>query len=364
MRPIRLLVPANIRHNSGGNVYNARLVAGLRVLGTDVEVLPVEGSWPESSAKERRRLGTLLGAWEPGAVPGTAVTIVDGLIAMGAPDPLEFAAKAGRETWVLVHMPAPANYDLEARSLRAASGIICTSTWAAKILEERHGLRGLHVALPGADAAALAEGSAPPHIITVAALLPNKDQLLVVEALARLQDLEWTASLVGSDQADPDYAGRVRESVAAHGLGNRVRIAGELKGQALEEEWNRADLSVLVSKAEAFGMVVTESLAHGIPVIVRAGTGAVEALGFAAPDEGKSVSGTAVHFPGTEDSENPALLAEVLRNWLQDRRIRDTWRAAALETRTTLPGWDRTAIRIMDLTANSRTGPDKRQPEG
>jgi glycosyltransferase involved in cell wall biosynthesis len=111
-------------------------------------------------------------------------------------------------------------------------------------------------------------------------------------------------------------------------------------------------------------MVVTESLAHGIPGVVRAGTGAVEALGFAAPDEGKSVPGTAVHFPATEDPENPAVLAEALRNWLQDRRIRDTWRAAALETRTTLPGWDRTATHVVDLVANSRTAPDKRQPEG
>jgi glycosyltransferase involved in cell wall biosynthesis len=297
----------------------------------------------------------MLGAWEPGEVPGTAVAIVDGLIAMGAPDPLEFAAKAGRETWVLVHMPAPANYDLEARSLRAASGVICTSTWAADILAERHGLRGLRVALPGTDAAQPADGSAPPHIITVAALLPNKDQVLVIEALARIKDLEWTSSLVGSDQADPEYAGLVRNAVAAHLLEGRVRVAGELKGRALEDEWNRADLSVLVSKAEAFGMVVTESLAHGIPVVVRAGTGAVEALSFAAPDEGKSgqLPGTAVHFPGTDDPEDPARLAGTLRNWLQDGSTRAAWRAAALETRTTLPGWDRTARLVLDLIFNT-----------
>jgi hypothetical protein len=366
MRPLRLLVPANIRHNSGGNVYNARLVEGLRALGAEVEVLPVEGSWPESTAKERRRLGTILGAWEPGDVPGTAVTIIDGLIAMGAPEPLEFAAKARRETWVLVHMPAPANYDLEARSLRAASGVICTSTWAAEILEERHRLRGLRVALPGTDGAPVAKGSTPPHLSTVAALLPNKDQMLVVEALARIQDLAWTSSLVGSDQADPHYAGLVREAVMAHGLGGRVRIAGELKGQALEAEWNRADLSILVSKAEAFGMVVTESLAHGIPVVVRAGTGAVEALSFAAPDEGKSgqLPGTAVYFPGIEHPENPARLAETLRRWLQDGNTRDAWRAAAGRTRKALPGWDRTARHLMELVSDTGTTQSSSDPLG
>jgi glycosyltransferase involved in cell wall biosynthesis len=364
MRPLRLLVPANIRHNSGGNAYNARLVAGLRALGAEVEVLPVEGSWPESTAKERRRLGSLIGAWEPGAGPEAAVAIVDGLVAVGVPDELEFAATAGQETWVLVHMPVPeesgaGSLEREARALRAASGVICTSSWAADILAARHGLRGLRVALPGTDSARLAQGSAPPHILTVAALLPNKDQVLVVEALARIQELAWSASLVGSDEADPEYAGLVRAAVAAHGLEQRVRITGELKGQALEDEWRTADLSVLVSRAEAFGMVVTESLAHGTPVAVRAGTGAVEALSFATPDKGNSgrLPGMAVHFAGIDDPENPVLLAGVLRDWLQDAGTRDTWRAAALETRNRLPGWDQAAELV--LGAVSKTAGSK-----
>jgi glycosyltransferase involved in cell wall biosynthesis len=352
MRPIRLLVPANIRHNSGGNVYNAHLVQGLRTLGVDVEVLAVEGSWPESNAKERRRLGSLLGALEPEGHHGSVVTILDGLIAMGAPDELELAAKARQDTWVLVHMPAPSRHELEARALHAASGVICTSSWAATTLETRHGLPGLQVALPGTEPAGTAEGSVPPHLITVAALLPNKDQLLAVEALARIQELEWTASLVGSDQADPEYAGLVRAAVEAHGLEDRVRLTGELKGQALEDEWNRADLSVLVSQAEAFGMVVTESLAHGIPVVVRKGTGAVEALSFAAPGEGFAgghLPGTAVAFPSDTDPQNPAVLAGVLRRWLTDGGTREAWRSAARETRTRLPGWEQTAAHVLDV---------------
>jgi glycosyltransferase involved in cell wall biosynthesis len=351
MRPLRLLVPANIRHNSGGNVYNARLVQGLKTLGVEVEVLAVEGSWPGSTAKERRRLGSLLGAWAPEDPIKSVVTVVDGLIAMGAPDELEFAAKARRVTWVLVHMPAPAHHGWEARALRSASGIVCTSSWAAGVLERRHGLRGLRVALPGTDPAPVADGSVPPHILTVAALLPNKDQLLTVEALAKIKDLEWTAALVGSDTADPGYARLVQAAVAANGLENRVGLAGELKGQALESEWNRANLSVLVSRAEAFGMVVTESLAHGLPAVVRAGTGAVEALTFAAPGEGGSIRfpGAAVQFPGTDDPGNPAVLAQVLRRWLLDSATRQTWRATALDTKDRLPGWDKTAANVLDI---------------
>lgn len=354
MRHIRLLVPGNIRHHSGGNAYNARLVRGLNNVGVDVEVLAVEGSWPEASARERRRLGSLLGAWEPEPGQEPAVVIVDGLVAVGAPDELEYAAKVHRTTWVLAHMVVPEAsgapaVQKEARALRAASGVIATSSSTGVALGDRHGLRRVHVALPGVDAAPIARGSKPLRFIVVAALLPNKDQLLTLEALALLKDLEWTAALVGSDEADPEYAAKVRAAVASHGLERRVGLSGELTGDALDAAWNAADLSILVSQAEAFGMVVTESLARGIPVVVRQGTGAVEALGLAnleADDGGPRLPGAAVPLaPG--DRESPQRLARVLRQWLEDAARREGWRAAALEARERLPGWDQTAATVL-----------------
>ena len=132
--------------------------------------------------------------------------------------------------------------------------------------------------MPGHAAAPPAAGSQPPHLIAVAALLPNKDQLLLLAALARLTELPWTASLLGSDSADPAYAARLRETVERLGLRGRISVPGELRGAALEAEWAAADLSLLISRAETYGLVVTESLARGIPVVVREGTGAVEAL--------------------------------------------------------------------------------------
>lgn len=360
MRPIRLLVPGNIRHNSGGNAYNARLVRGLRELGADVVVLPVEGAWPDASAKERRRLGSLLGAWEPEEGQGSAVVIVDGLVAVGAPDELEYAARQGHRTWLLAHMAVPeaaglAALDKERRAVRAAAGVICTSSSTAAMLRGRHGLRDVRVALPGVDAAPVAEGSRPPRFLVLAALLPNKDQLLSIGALALIKDLEWTAALVGSDRADPEYAARVRAAIAGHGLDRRVTVPGELTGGALERQWDAADLSLLVSQAEAFGMVVTESVARGIPVVVREGTGAVEALGLArleTHDGGPRLPGAAVPVvPGEEGG--PATLARVLRQWLNDAGTRQSWRAAALDARTRLPGWDRTAAAVLDALGDA-----------
>lgn len=383
---VRFLVPANIRHNSGGNVYNARLTQGLRTLGVVVEVLAVEGSWPEASARERRRLGGLLGAWDAGTdrprsgITPETVTLVDGLIACGAPDELEYAAAAGQHTWVLQHMPSLSHPDGEGRALRAAAGVIFTSSSAAASAAEKHGLRANRVALPGTDPAPVSPGSALPHIIAVAALLPNKDQLLTVAALARLRDLAWTASLVGTDDADPAYAAQVRAAIASHGMEDRVRVTGQLAGKALADEWNRTDLSLLVSRAEAFGLVVTESLARGIPVIVREGTGAVDALGLAGKLAGRlagrlaerpdgergderdggtyAVPGAAVGLAGPEDDaprgngpedHHADVLAAMIRQWLVDESLRAGWRAAALAAREQLPGWDSTARSVLEI---------------
>jgi glycosyltransferase involved in cell wall biosynthesis len=355
---LRFLVPANIRHNSGGNVYNARLAEGLRALGVEVEVLAVDGSWPEANTNDRRRLGGLLSERQAGTehTSGT-VTLVDGLIACGAPDELEAAAAAGHPAWVLMHMPSPTHPDGERRSLRAAAGVICSSSSAADHATKRHGVQGSRVALPGTDPAPVAAGSRPPHIVAVAAVLPNKCQLLTVEALTKVQDLEWTASLAGTPDADPVYAAQVRAAIDANGLGHRIQLTGQLMGQELADEWHRADLSLLVSRAEAFGLVVTESLARGIPVIVRAGTGAVEALGMgnlAPQGQEEALPGTAVVLPGP-DHNDPEVLAAVIRKWLTDATLRAEWQAAALAARERLPGWDTTARDVLGIFAAGYT---------
>ncbi|WP_354172513.1 glycosyltransferase family 4 protein [Arthrobacter sp. UYEF36] len=380
---LRLVVPGNVRHNSGGNVYNAALARELAALGVDVDVCPFDGGWPVGSPEDRRRLAALLcdgdGAANyrddddvsDAAAAKRQVTLVDGLLACGAPEEVAAAAAAGRPAWILLHMPLDeTGHDeagLERRALRAAAGVICTSTSAAAGIRARHGLDGVRTAPPGNDAAALAAGSVPPHLLAVAALLPNKDQSLLLAAMSALTDLPWTASLVGSDTADQAYAARLRDTVNRLGLQDRIRIPGELRGGALEAEWAAADLSLLISKAETFGLVVTESIARGVPVVVRAGTGAVEALAAGNPapspvapapvapaptattETSPAVTDGAATLPGTAVAlgADPAPLTEVLRRWLSEPGLRSRWRAAAVHARDRLPGWDTTARTVL-----------------
>ncbi|GAA5190628.1 glycosyltransferase family 4 protein [Arthrobacter gyeryongensis] len=333
MDKIRMILPANVRHRSGGNIYNARLAEALRGLGTEVSVCKLDGDWPSGSTGDRNRFAAALTGEEP------AIYIVDGLIASGALAEIESAAAAGRRVWVLLHMPPSGENPVETSALRAATGLLCTGSRTAEAARTL-GLGNVHLAIPGVDLPSKARPSsrdagAAPHFIMVGALLPNKDQILFVDALARIKDLAWTAALVGSTKADPSYAAAVRERILRNGLEKRVETTGELSGPALEDQWLRAELSLLISHSESFGMVVQESLAHGIPVVVRKGTGAVEALG--AHGAGEAIDLTA----------GIGSLEKLLRRWLGDPALREGWRAAAEAASSVLPLWEDTAREVL-----------------
>ncbi|BCW39189.1 glycosyl transferase [Arthrobacter sp. StoSoilB3] len=327
---IRFLVPGNVRHGSGGNKYNAKLAEHLTALGASVETVTVDGDWPVGSPADRQRFAQ--------ALDGGTTVIADGLVASGAPEEIAGAVKAGTKVWILSHMALAEHGDLESKALAAATGIICPSVHSAAELQAKHGSLDIAVATPGAEPADLSAGSQPKHIVAVAALLPNKDQAHLVEALSQIKDLPWTAALIGSEEADPAYAAEVRAAVEHHALQNRIRVTGELTGTSLEEQWHQADLSVLLSHSESFGMVVTESLAHGVPVLVRQGTGAVEALGG---------TGAGAAWDPRE------ALADTLRSWLTDVEIQGSWHENAILARDNLSGWDNTAAIVLKAVTAS-----------
>ncbi len=317
---LRLVVPTDVDVPTGGNIYDLALAAALRGAGDEVEVL---------------RCGptTLPGALQQ---PWRGDTLVDGLLACAQPQAI-VAAPVG----VLVHMPlalttgrAPAlARELDRRerqALHAATLVVTTSHWSARYVASHHGLRWVAVAPPGVGAAPISAGSDPPLLVHLAALVPHKDQLGVVAALARLADLPWQARLAGSVDRDPEYAAAVRAAVRAADLGDRVEIPGVL---TRDDAWEGADLGLLPSRVETFGMVVTEALARGIPVVVSEG-GPAEALGVTPSGDRPGV------VVGAGD---PETLSRVLRRWLTDPGHREELRARALSRRETLQGWDMTA---------------------
>jgi len=348
MATVHFLVPDGFDEPSGGNGYGRRLGAGLAAAGWDVRWHRATGCWPEPAAGTGDALALA-------SLPDGAVLLVDGLVAASAPDAL--AAHAGRlRLVVLVHMPQPADRAV----LAAAAAVITTSDWTRDQLLARQPLEAVHVARPGADRAEPAAGTAAGHrLLCVAAVAPHKGQDLLVTALAELAGRPWHCTLLGPLDRDPAFVERVRRQVATAGLADRVELTGPAVGEALDQAYRSADLLVLPSRAEAYGMVITEALGHALPVLATAVGGVPEALSeggdaWCGPKPRSSASAAPVRAAPCEPGlpgllippEDPAALAGALRAWLDDAELRERLRVAARSRRLSLPGWPDTVARV------------------
>jgi glycosyltransferase involved in cell wall biosynthesis len=284
-------------------------------------------------------------------IPDGAVVVLDGLLASTAPEVL--VAHAGRlRLVVLVHMPLghrpPADEAEETRAreravLSAAAAIVTTSAWSRRRLLELYPLSParMHVAEPAVDAAEVATGTAGGGaLLCVAAVTYDKGHDVLLDALGMISDLSWHCVCVGSLERDPPFV----ESLRQRGLGDRVDFPGPRTGADLDRSYAAADLMVLASRAETYGMVVGEALARGVPVIAADVGGVTEALGHGA-------NGTRPGMLVAPD--DPAALAAALRAWLVDPELRRRWRRAALERRDSLPGWSTTASLVADVLARA-----------
>jgi glycosyltransferase involved in cell wall biosynthesis len=111
----------------------------------------------------------------------------------------------------------------------------------------------------------------------VATLTPRKGYEILVDALAAIPYRHWRLTCAGSLDRDAPTVARVRVRLRDTGLEDRVRLAGDLDANALAAEYDRADLFVLPTLYEGYGMAVAEALARGLPVVSTT-TGSIEDL--------------------------------------------------------------------------------------
>jgi glycosyltransferase involved in cell wall biosynthesis len=340
---VHVVVPEGIddpARPSGGNLYDRRVCRELTALGWGVHEHPIAGAWPRADAAGHAALARAVAR-----IPDGAAVLLDGLIASAAPEAL--VPQAGRLAQVvLVHMPlghrppgdqAGAVRAREREVLAAAAAVVTTSAWARRRLAELYALPAdrVHVAEPGVDAAGLAPGTAAGDaLLCVAAVTPDKGHDVLLDALATTTDLSWRCACVGSLDRDRAFADGVQRATREQGLADRVRFAGPRTGPELDRAYAGADLLVLASRAETYGMVVTEALARGLPVLAAEVGGVTEALGHS---EGSTRPGLLV-APG-----DPAALGAALRAWLGDADLRGRLRRAARERRASLRAWPATA---------------------
>lgn len=100
-------------------------------------------------------------------------------------------------------------------------------------------------------------------------IYPVKGLPLLIEAWARVRPQGWRLQIAGPDEAG--HQKEVQKAVCAAGLRGAVSFAGPVAGPTKESAFRDADLFVLPTHSESFGIVVAEALAHGLPVLTTTG---------------------------------------------------------------------------------------------
>ncbi|PZQ02432.1 MAG: hypothetical protein DI587_03095 [Variovorax paradoxus] len=333
------LVPGDAQARTGGTLYDRRIVAGLRAQGWRVDwCSPGDGfPWPDAAARAQAAACVE-------ALPDGALVVADGLAFGALPELAE--RHAARLCWVaLVHHPlalesglsAQAQAQLQAserRALACARQVLVTSPATVGALQA-YAVPAARIAVvePGTDPVAPARGSGQGlFLLCVATVTPRKAHALLLQALAGLRERPWHLHCAGSLARDADTAAAARALAQSLGLADRVTWHGEVDAQALQALYAQADLFVLPSLYEGYGMAFAEALAHGLPVLGCA-AGAV-------PDTVPASAGVLV--PPGDGVALQAALQALLDDAPRRRALADGAHAAGQR----LPRWEQSAARF------------------
>jgi glycosyltransferase involved in cell wall biosynthesis len=327
-------VPGDLATPTGGYAYDRRMIEELQRLGWQVDVIDLGAGFPHADASLKAAARMRLAA-----APEGCPVVVDGL-AFGV---LPEAAHELRERTplvALVHHPLALESGLspaegqalmisERAALAAARGVVVTSPSTAKLLRGHYAVPAdrIAVAPPGSDRAAAAPGSSDGmvRLLAVGAVVPRKGFDVLIAALALLAKLPWRLAIAGDRSRDPAAAARLDADIARHGLAGRIEVLGALPADCIAALYAGADLFVLASRHEGYGMAFAEAMAHGLPVI---GTTA-----GAIPDTVPPAAGVLVA------PDDVAALADALRTLIENPERRRRLASAAHAAAQALPTW-------------------------
>jgi glycosyltransferase involved in cell wall biosynthesis len=331
-------VPGDLATTTGGYAYDRRMIDELSLLGWQIDILNLgEGfPWPDEATRTTAQRQLF-------AMPAGSIIVVDGLALGVLPEAV--SRLAGRNPLLaLVHHPlalesglsiqqASALRTSESTALAAVQAVIVTSATTAQLVASDYGVPAERITIvrPGIDQARFAQGSQEGvvRLLSVGAVVPRKGFDVLIAALATLTDLPWRLTIAGDRTRDRNAVTQLDADIARHALEDQIATPGVVSPQRLAALYAKADVFVLASHFEGYGMAYAEAIAHGLPVI---GTNAGAIPDTVPPEAGLLVP------PG-----DTAAFASALRRIIADANLRRRLAHAARAAALTLPTWQQSA---------------------
>jgi glycosyltransferase involved in cell wall biosynthesis len=310
------------------------MIVELEKLGWEIELVGLGDGFPRPSQEQQKIAQERLAA-----IPASRPIVIDGL-AFGVLPEVAMQLSSRHPLIALVHHPLAMETGLTAAqaddfrasergALKAAIRVVVTSATTARVLVADYGVPEdrIVVACPGTDAVAAAHGSNDGivRLLAVGAIVQRKGFDVLIGALATLTDLPWQLAIVGDRGRDPEAAAQMDADIVRAELDDRVTVLGAVSHESLAELYASADLFTLASRYEGYGMVFSEAIAHGLPIIATT-AGAI-------PETVPAGAGVLVA------PDDAAALAAVLRRAIEHPDERRRMAASARTAALALPNW-------------------------
>lgn len=339
MRSIAFLIPGDINLPTGGYAYDRAVIQLLPGLGVNTMHVALHGGWPNPSPADLADATDIVNA-----LPADCLLLIDGLAYGAMPEAMIRAFN--RPVIALCHHPlalengispdrAVALHASETAALALAEHVFVTSALTGKILEGDFSLSAdkITVAEPGTTRKARATGSGKTtlELLAVGSIVPRKGYAVLVEALAGLKKRNWRLNIAGTARS-LETVSSLRDQIRIAGLDDNIHILGAVRDRDLDALYESADLFVMSSLFEGYGMVLAEALQRGLPIITTTGGAASQTV----PDG----AGLKVP-PGDADA-----LRAAIERAIEDPALRHELAQSAWQAGQKLPRWEDTAAII------------------
>lgn len=339
MSNVAFLIPGDLSLPTGGYAYDRSVIRLLPAQGITAMHVALPGQWPNPTEADLADCAAIVAG-----LPTDCILLIDGLAYGAMPENL--IRGFNRTIIALCHHPlalengisperAMALHDSERAALALSDHVIVTSPLTGKILQGDFEVPAekITIAEPGTARKARATGSGANelHLLAVGSIVPRKGYGVLIEALATLKKRNWRLKIVGAARA-LETVNALQAQIDREGLADRIQLLGAVREKELDELFEKADLFVMSSLFEGYGMVLGEAMQRGLPIVTTTGGAASETV-----PEGAGLKVA----PGDPDA-----LAAALDKAMADPSLRAELGEAAYRAGEKLPGWDDTARQI------------------
>ena len=265
MDRLGFLIPGDPNQKTGGYLYNRRILEFWKEQNWPVDLITIPHTSEDIKEEDSRNLNEIL------TDPRWSHYLIDGLAGAWMEKELSQAKKT-KNIIYLEHLPLKEHWETEKDAIEKCSQVIVTSKYAHETLKRKGIDLPIYTIQPGSSIKEVNKkkvySNTVKNILFIGSLTPRKDPMTLLRVLKQFQQLDWQLHICTSS-TNNQHALKVLSWIKEEQLSERVKIHIAIEQEDLYSIMTVADVMVVTSREETFGMAVAEGIEIGLPIIAN-----------------------------------------------------------------------------------------------